>query len=148
LDARTGAVVEADDWCAGLQCEVHQFVDLFSEHFAERAAEHGEVLAEDKYLAAVDGTPAGDYAVGVRTLVEPRCLCAVSRQQVEFVETAGVEQRVDSFAREHLALFVLALHRARAARVARLVLAGLEIGDFFGDGVDGHETTLVVRSTP
>lgn len=40
-----------------------------------------------------------------------------------------VKERVDALASQHLAFFVLALDRARAAGVARLVLAGFEIGE-------------------
>ena len=72
LDAGAGAVVEADDRRADLERQVHQLVDLLGEHLAERAAEDGEVLAEDEHLAAVDRAPAGDDAVGVGPLVASR----------------------------------------------------------------------------
>ena len=86
LDARAGAVVQADQRCADLQRQVHQLVDLLGEHFAERAAEDGEVLGEHEHLAAVDGAPARDHTVGVRTLLEARCLGTVASKEVEFVE--------------------------------------------------------------
>ena len=45
LDARAGAVVEADQRRADRLGEVHHLVDLLGEHLAERAAEDREVLA-------------------------------------------------------------------------------------------------------
>jgi len=44
LDTGSGTVVQTDDRCAHLQGQIHQLVDLLGEHFAEGAAEHGEVL--------------------------------------------------------------------------------------------------------
>ena len=86
LDAGAGAVVEADDRGADLQGEVHQLVDLLGEHLAERAAEDGEVLAEDEHLATVDRAPARDHAVGVRPLLEAGGVGAVAGEQVELLE--------------------------------------------------------------
>ena len=72
LDACAGAVVEPDHRRAHRLGEVHHLVDLLGEHLAQRAAEDGEVLAEHEHLAAVDGAPAGDDAVGERG-GWPRC---------------------------------------------------------------------------
>ena len=116
LDAGAGAVVEADDRRADLEGEVHQLVDLLGEHLAERAAEDGEVLAEDEHLAAVDRAPAGDDTVGVGPLLEARGVGPVAGQQVELLERAGVEQVLDPLAGEQLALGVLALDRPLASR--------------------------------
>ena len=57
------------DRAADLHREVHDLDDLLAEHLAERAAEHGEVLGEDRDRAAVDGAVAGDHAVAVRAVV-------------------------------------------------------------------------------
>ena len=115
---------------ADLEREVHQLVDLLGEHLAERAAEHGEVLGEHEHLAALDGAPAGDHAVGVRALLEPGGVGAVPGEQVEFVERAVVEEVLDPLAGEHLALLVLALDRARRPGVERLLLPLLEVVEF------------------
>ena len=52
LDPGPGRVVDADDRAAVALGQVHQLDDLLGEGFAERAAEDGEVLGEDRDLAA------------------------------------------------------------------------------------------------
>ena len=69
LDARAGALVDADDRAAGLDGEVHHLGDLLAVDLAERAAEDREVLGEHADLAAVDGAVAGDHAVAVRPVL-------------------------------------------------------------------------------
>ena len=128
LDAGAGAVVEADHRRADRLGEVHHLVDLLGEHLAERAAEHGEVLAEEEHLAAVDRAPAGDDAVGERPgVLDAEAVGAVAGEHVELDERVGVEQQVDALARGELPALVLALDRgvaiprgapARAARRA------------------------------
>ena len=54
---------------AGRDGEVHHLADLLGERFAERAAEHGEILREEKDLAAVDGRASGDDAVAEKLLL-------------------------------------------------------------------------------
>jgi len=63
LDARPPRIIEADDRCAHLDRQIHDLADLLGMGLAERSAEHGEILAEDKDLATVDGTVAGDDTV-------------------------------------------------------------------------------------
>ena len=96
-------------------------MDLLGEHLAERAAEDREVLAEDEHLAAVDGAPTGDHAVGVGPLLEPGDVGPVPGEQVELVERARVEQVVDALAGQQLALGVLALDRPRRTGVVGLL---------------------------
>ena len=121
-----------------LDGEVHQLVDLLGEHLAERAAEHGEVLAEDEHLAAVDRAPAGDDAVGVGPLEQPAVVGPVAGEHVELVERALVEQEVDPLAGEHLALGVLALDRLLRPGVQRLLLALGQLGQPLAHRVLGH----------
>jgi hypothetical protein len=90
--------------------EIHQLVDLLGKHFTEGPAEHGEVLAEDEHLAAVNRAPTGDDTIGIGPVFESSSVCAMASKQVEFVEAARIEQRIDTFSRQHLALFVLALN--------------------------------------
>ena len=113
-------------------------MDLLGEHLAERAAEDGEVLAEDEHLAAVDGAPAGDHAVGVGPLLEPAGLRPVAGQQVELLEAARVEQHVDALAGEQLALLVLALDRSGRAGVERLLSSLVQVAELVGHRVGGH----------
>ena len=71
LDARAAALVDADDRAAGLHREVEDLDDLLAVHLAERAAEHGDVLAEHADRPAVDGAVAGDHAVAERAVLAP-----------------------------------------------------------------------------
>ena len=96
---------------------------LLSEHLAEGAAEHGEVLAGHEHLAAVDVAPAGDDAVGVGALIEADIVRPVAGEHVELVEGALVEQVLDALAGQHLALVVLPLDCPLRTGVARLVAA-------------------------
>ena len=138
LDAGAGAVVQADERRAHLDGEVHQLVDLLGEHLAEGAAEHGEVLAEDEHLAAVDRAPAGDHAVGVGPLEQAAVVGAVAGEHVELVERAVVEQEVDPLAGEHLALGVLPLDGPLRPGVQRLLLALGQLGQPLAHRVLGH----------
>ena len=126
---------------ADLEREVHQLVDLLGEHLAERAAEHGEVLAEHEHLAAVDRAPAGDHAVGVGPLLEAGVVGAVAGQQVELVEAAVVEQVLDPLAGEHLALRVLALDRPLGTGVNAASRRAREVGDPVLHRPHGPDTT-------
>jgi hypothetical protein len=65
-------------------------VDFFGEYFTESTAEDGEILAEDKHLATINGSPSCDYAVCIRTFFEPGGLCPMSGKQVKLVEAAMV----------------------------------------------------------
>ncbi len=131
--------------------EVHDLVDLLAEHLAERATEHGEVLAEDAHLAAVDRPEAGDHPVGVGPPgLEAHPRRAVAGQEVQLLEAVGVEEVLDALAGRHLAPFVLALDRLRRAGVAGLLLAALQFGESLPDGVFGHgpEATGTATVTP
>ena len=87
-------------------------MNLFGKHFAQRTTKHGEVLAEYKYLATINGAPTRDYTVGIWVLFEPSRVSAVASQQIKFMKTVWVEQDCQAFACEQLAFFVLALNRA------------------------------------
>ena len=71
LDARAAGVVEADHRRADLHGDVHDLADLGGMHARQRAAEHGEVLAEDIDQPAVDRAVAGHHAVAGDLLVSP-----------------------------------------------------------------------------
>ena len=82
----------------------------------ERAAEHGEILAEHEDQPAVDRAVAGDDAVARDLLlVHAEIVAAVLDEHVPFLEGAGVEQQLDPLARGQLALGVLGLDAPRAA---------------------------------
>src|SRR5690242_21409907 len=89
-------------------------------HARQRAAEHGEVLAEDVDQPAVDRAMAGHHAVARDLLVlHAEVDRTMLDEHVVFLERAGIEQRVDALARRQLALGVLRLDAARTAALAR-----------------------------
>jgi hypothetical protein len=144
LDPRAARVVEPDHRAAGRQRVVHDLADLLAEHLAERAAGHGEVLAENGDRAAVHGAVPGDDPVAVRAaLFHPEVGRPVPGEFVELDERPLVEQGGDALARGHLALGVLLFHRARRAGVHGLVPAPLQVGDLARGGVDIEVTRRV-----
>ena len=110
LDAGARAIVETDHRRSNAGGEVHHLVDLLGEHLAESATENGEVLGEEKDLATVDGAPTGHYPIGVGPSFNATVVCTMSGQHVELVEGPRVEQVLNTFAGEHLALGALTLH--------------------------------------
>ena len=137
LDARAAALVDADDRAAVLHREVEDLDDLLAVHLAEAAAEHGDVLGEDRDRPAVDGAVAGDDAVAERALVvHAEVGRPVAGELVELGERARVQQRLDPLARGHLPRGVLLLDGALGARVGGLLHAPLEVGQLPGSGVD------------
>ena len=76
--------------------------------FGERAAEDGEVLAEDEYEPAVDHAVAGDDAIARRAVVgHAEVVVAVLDEHVPFLERVLVQQKFDALAGRQLALGVL-----------------------------------------
>ena len=137
LDARAGAVVDADQRAAGLDREVLHLDDLLAVDLAEAAAEHRDVLAEDAHVAAVDGAVTGDHTVAERTLlVQAEVGAAVPGQRVELDERPLVQQRVDALAGGQLALGVHLLDGGLTDRVQRLLGALAQIGELARGGVD------------
>ena len=88
---------------------------------AERAAEHGEVLAEHENEPAVDRAVAGDHAVAqVALRVEAEIRGAVRDEGVELDERAGIEQKLQALTRGQLAAFVLRVDSFLPAAELRL----------------------------
>jgi hypothetical protein len=95
---------------------------------AERAAEDGEVLAEDEHQAAVDHAVAGDNAVAADlVLVHAEVGTAVLDEHVPLLKRAFVEQQFQPLARGELALGVLRGNALGAAAQAGLGAHGLEL---------------------
>ena len=95
---------------------VHDLADLLGMRLRERAAEHGEILAEHKDQAAVDRAVAGDDAVARHLLLgHAEIVAAVLDEHVPFLEGTGVEQHLDTLARGQLAFRMLRLDAARPA---------------------------------
>lgn len=137
LDAGAAAVVDADDRTAGLQREVHHLDDFLTVDLAERAAEDGEVLRVHADGAAVDRAVPGDDTVPVRpVLLDAEVRRTVPGELVQLHEGTLVEQEIDALARGQLALRVLLFHRARGARVGRLVDTALQVRELARGGVD------------
>src|SRR6185437_15953818 len=90
----------------------------------ERAAEHGEVLAEGEDEAAVDGAVADDDAVARHLLLgHVEIVAPMLDEHVPLLEGVGIEQQHEALPRAELALGVLRLDAPRAApRARRLAL--------------------------
>ena len=115
LDTRATRVIDTDARTAGAQREIHDLGDLLREHLAERAAEHGRVMAEHEDLPASDRSPAGDHPVTADPpIVHIEVGRAVEREHVELGERASIEHPVDALARGELALGVLRALRGTA----------------------------------
>jgi hypothetical protein len=96
--------------------------------FRQRAAEHGEVLAEDINLPPVHRAPAGNHPVaGHLDIVHAEIGAAMGDEHVEFLEAALVQQQLDALARGQLALGMLRLDAAPATTQARLGSAVLKL---------------------
>ena len=146
LDARAAGVVEPDDRAADLHGEVHDLDDLLAEDLAERAAEDGEVLGEDRDLAAVDRAVAGDDAVAVGpVLLLAERVAAVPGVLVHLDERALVEQHLEALAGGLLAAGVLLLDGALRPGVGDLGHPALEVGQLArgGRGCRGRSGTSV-----
>src|SRR5690606_25474353 len=99
LYARATAVVEADHRSAVLHGEVHDAADLLRMRFGERSPEHGEILREDVDKAAIDLPVARHHAIAEEhLLVQPEVVAAVGHELAYLVESAFVQQKVDTFA--------------------------------------------------
>src|SRR5690606_26560956 len=82
--------------------------DLLRVALGQRAAEHGEVLAEHEHEAAVDRAAAGDDAVAGDALrLHAEIGAVVFDVSVEFLERSLVQQHLEPLARGELALGVL-----------------------------------------
>ena len=130
LDPRAARVVQADHGATDLHREVHDLDDLLAEHLAEGAAEHGEVLCEDRHLPAVDHPVAGHHPVAVgAVLLLPELGAPVPGVLVHLDERALVEQHRDPLPRGLLAPRVLLLDRPLRPRVGHLGHTTLEVGE-------------------
>src|SRR5690242_5666065 len=97
-------------------------------HARQRAAEHGEVLAEDIDQPAVDGAVPGDHAVPRDLLVlHAEVDRAMLDEHVVFLERAGIEQGIDALTRRQLALGMLRLDALGPATQARGRALALEL---------------------
>ena len=94
----------------------------------ERAAEHGEVLAEDEDQPAVDGALAGHHAVARHLLLGHAELgAAVLDEHVGLLERVRVEQELDPLAGGELAALVLRLDPPLAAAQPGRRALGIEL---------------------
>ena len=95
---------------------------------AQSAAEHGEVLAENKHQPAVDHAVAGDHAIARDLVVlHAEINAAVLDKHVPLFKAACVEQQFEPLARGQLALFVLGINAFLAATQASQLALGFEL---------------------
>jgi len=77
--------------------------------FAQRSADHREILAEHEYFAAVDEPVAGDHTVAGKTGIPIADVGAADLEHVEFLERALVQEQIDALAGDEFAAPVLGL---------------------------------------
>ena len=100
--------------------------------FAQRPAEHREILGEHVHQPAVDAAVAGDDAVaGNHLLIESEIGGAVGDEAVELDEAALVEQQIEPLAGGELALLVLLRDARRSPALLREGLAVMELLEKF-----------------
>src|SRR6266436_6379090 len=100
LDARAAGIVEADDGSAGAHGLIHDFANLQSIRFGQRASENGKVLRENIDDAAVDAAESSDEAVaGGTLLVHAEIGAAVTHELVELFERMFIEEEINALAR-------------------------------------------------
>ena len=107
LDARPARIVEADDRGAHLDRQIHDLADLLGMGLAERTAEHGEILTEDKHLATVDGAVTGDDAVAKISFLLAQTTAPADFEDIELFKGTIVQQQIEPLPRGQLALLVL-----------------------------------------
>ena len=110
LDPRPAGIVDADHRGADLHGLVHDLADLLGMGLAQRAAEDGEVLAEDEDQPAVDRAMAGHHPVARDLLLgHAEIRAAMLDEHVPFLEGAGIQQQLDALAGGQPALGMLGL---------------------------------------
>jgi hypothetical protein len=146
LDARTAAVIEADDGDTGAGGDVHDLADLLCRDLRHAAADDGEVLGEDADGAALDAAEAGDDGVAGETLlVDAEVGGAVKHQRVQLLEGAGVEQEVETFTRRQLAALVLRVDTPLPATEGGLLFASFQVVELFLNTHESPEATLMLQ---
>ena len=122
LDARTCSVVETNKWCTDLQCKIHQLVNFFGKDFAKGTTKNGEILREHKYLAIINGSPAGDDSVGIWSFFESSSVRTMPSEHVKFMKRTGIKKILKSLASQEFAFFVLAFYGSGTTRIDGLFL--------------------------
>ena len=140
LDARAATVVEADDGSADLQRHVHHLADLFRMALRQRAAEHGEILAEHEHQPAVDRARTGDDPIAGNFLRLHAEIDAIMLDvAIQLLEAVLVEQHLEPFASRQLALGMLRVDALLPAAQMGSFPATLHFGD-----IGGHELVLFI----
>jgi hypothetical protein len=104
-----------------------------------------EILRKAEDQAAFDTSVAGDETIAVVLLLLHAEVGAAMRDQlVGFLECAFIQQELDSFARRHFSLLVLALAPFRAAALLGQLVATLQFRNFF---FKIHEMLITTENT-
>ena len=146
LDASAAAVVQADDWGAVAQGEVHDAADLCRVGLGERAAEHGEVLGEHVHEPAVDAAVAGDDPVAEEPLlIQPEMRRTVLHEHPQLLKAARIQQHIDALPGRQLALFMLSFKTFHSTSEDGLRPQALQASDLFVP-VCMHAANLLPRA--
>ena len=122
LNARAAGVVDADQRRAGAHRQVHHLADLLGERFAERSAEHREILREEEDLAAVERGASGDDAVAEKLFfVQSERVGPMDDETVELDERTLVDEAPRRARARSVCRARAAFRRPRARRGMPLV---------------------------
>ena len=140
LDPGAARIVQPDDGHARLHGQVHDLADLPRVGFREGAAEHREVLGEDKHRPPVDAPGARDDAVARDPLlVHAEVPALMDDEPVDLREGALVEEELQALPRGLLAGTVLPGDALRpSGQLGRLVPAV----EFLEAALEGHGRRL------
>src|SRR5205814_9897360 len=102
--------------------------NFLSVSFGKGTAKYSEVLGEDENLATIDQTMTGNYSIArINLLIQTEVAGAMLDQLIEFLKCSFVQQKVDAFARGHLAGRVLFLGASFTATGLGLLLTITEL---------------------
>ena len=133
LDARTAAVVKADNRSADLHRHIHHLAHFLCKAFGKRTTEDGEILAEDIDQTAIDRAAAGDHTIaGDLLLLHAEVGAVMFDIHVDLFKAALIQQDRQAFACSQAAFGMLRIYALLPATQHRLRAALLHFGDICG----------------
>ena len=105
LNAGAARVVQTDAGCAVAHGHIHHLADLLRHRYRQRAGRNREILCEDIYQTALDGTVTCYHAVAEGMfLLHTEIIAAVRDEHIELLEAALVQKHMNTLAGRVLAL--------------------------------------------
>ena len=109
-DVGISRVVQTDAGCTVAHGHIHHLADLLRHRYRQRAGRNREILCEDIYQTALDGTVTCYHAVAEGMfLLHTEIIAAVRDEHIELLEAALVQKHMNTLAGRVLALRMLFL---------------------------------------